>query len=134
MAQSFGITRMRLERLGDERDRTNEKIQDLLALAEEEQRDLADYENEQVTKYRTRVGELENEILDLSTDIERANRLEGHLQARAQRGRGRRRNGACQALQRSRAPPSSTARSRSTPGTRWSLRFPQIASAGGGRA
>ena len=42
MAQSFGITRMRLERLGDERDRTNEKIQDLLALAEEEQRDLAD--------------------------------------------------------------------------------------------
>ena len=52
--------------------RTNEKIQDLLALAEEEQRDLADYENEQITKYRTRVGELEVEILDLSTDIERA--------------------------------------------------------------
>jgi HK97 family phage major capsid protein len=72
MAQSFGVTRMRLERLGDERDRTNEKIQDLLALAEEETRDLADYEQEQVTKYRTRVGELEDEILALSTDIERA--------------------------------------------------------------
>jgi HK97 family phage major capsid protein len=71
MAQSFGVTRMRLERLGDERDRTNEKIQDLLALAEEETRDLADYEQEQITKYRTRVGELEDEILALSTDIER---------------------------------------------------------------
>ena len=54
MAQAFGITRMRLERIGDERDRTNEKIQDLLALAEEEQRDQADYEKEQITKYRTR--------------------------------------------------------------------------------
>ena len=73
MAQAFGVTRMRLERLGDERDRTNEKIQDLLALAEEEQRDLADYENEQITKYRTRVVELEDEILALATDIERAN-------------------------------------------------------------
>lgn len=72
MAQAFGVTRMRLERLGDERDRTNEKIQDLLALAEEEQRDLADYETEQITKYRTRVGELEDEIILLATDIERA--------------------------------------------------------------
>lgn len=72
MSQAFGVTRMRLERLGDERDRTNEKIQDLLALAEEEQRDLAEYETEQVTKYRTRVGELEEEILLLATDIERA--------------------------------------------------------------
>ncbi len=72
MAQSFGVTRMRLERLGDERDRTNEKIQDLLSLAEEEQRDLADYETEQITKYRTRVVELEDEILSLATDIERA--------------------------------------------------------------
>ena len=88
MAQSFGITRMRLERLGDERDRTNEKIQDLLALAEEEQRDLADYENEQITKYRTRVGGSRS-ILDLSTDIERAE-LQGHLPPRAWRGRGRR--------------------------------------------
>jgi hypothetical protein len=33
MGQAFGVTRMRLERLGDERERTNEKIQDLLALA-----------------------------------------------------------------------------------------------------
>ncbi len=72
MAQAFGVTRMRLERLGDERDRTNEKIQDLLSLAEEEQRDLADYETEQVTKYRSRIVELEDEILSLATDIERA--------------------------------------------------------------
>jgi HK97 family phage major capsid protein len=72
MAQAFGVTRMRLERLGDERDRTNEKIQDLLSLAEEETRDLAEYEQEQVTKYRTRIGELEEEILLLATDIERA--------------------------------------------------------------
>ena len=94
MAQAFGITRMRLERLGDERERTNEKIQDLLALAEEEQRDLADYEKEQITKYRTRVGELEDEILCSRHRHRAGERLEGHLQARAwRRGRGRRRNG-----------------------------------------
>jgi HK97 family phage major capsid protein len=72
MAKSFGVTRMRLERLGDERDRTNEKIQDLLELAEDEKRDLADFEQEQVTKYRTRVEELEVEIIALATDLERA--------------------------------------------------------------
>ncbi len=61
---------MRLERLADERARVIEKREDLLALAEEEQRDLADYENEQITKYRTRVVELEDEILALATDID----------------------------------------------------------------
>jgi HK97 family phage major capsid protein len=63
---------MRLERIGDERDRTNEKIQDLLSLAEEEQRSLSEYEQEQVTAYRTKVEEYENEILALATDLERA--------------------------------------------------------------
>ena len=72
MAGSFGVTKMRLERLGDERDRTQEKIQDLLSLAEEEKRDLADYEREQVAKYRSRVVELEDEIVALAGDIERA--------------------------------------------------------------
>jgi len=72
MAQSFGVTRMRLERIGDDRDRTNEKITDLLALAEEEQRSLSEYEQEQVTKYRTQIEEYENEINALATDIERA--------------------------------------------------------------
>jgi HK97 family phage major capsid protein len=72
MAEAFAVTRMRLERLADERERTNEKIEDLLKLAEEEARDLADYEREQVAKYRTRVEELEEEITALATDIERA--------------------------------------------------------------
>ena len=62
MAQSFGVTRMRLERIGDDRDRTNEKITDLLALAEEEQRSLSEYEQEQVTKYRSQIEDYENEI------------------------------------------------------------------------
>ena len=73
MAQAFGITRMRLERIGDERDKTNEKIQDLLALAEDEQRSLNEHEKEQVTAYRTKVGEYEDEIMALATDLERAN-------------------------------------------------------------
>jgi HK97 family phage major capsid protein len=62
---------MRLERLADERERTSEKITDLLAVAEEEHRDLNDYENEHLTKYRTRIDELENEIILLAADVER---------------------------------------------------------------
>ena len=68
---STGLSRMRLERLGDERNRTNEKIQDVHALAEDEQRDLSEHEQEQITKYRTRVDELEDELLNLSADIQR---------------------------------------------------------------
>lgn len=68
---SQGVTKMRLERLADERERTNEKIEDLLALAEEEKRDLVDFEQEQLTKYRTRVSDLEDEIVLLATDVER---------------------------------------------------------------
>lgn len=68
---SQGVVKMRLERLADERTRTNEKIEDLLALAEEEKRDLVEYEQEQLTKYRTRVAELEEEIVLLATDVER---------------------------------------------------------------
>lgn len=68
-----GVTKVRLERLGDERTRENEKLTDLLALAEEEQRPLNDYEREQATVYRTRIGELEEEIILLATDVERDN-------------------------------------------------------------
>lgn len=70
MAQ-HGVTKMRLERLADERERTNEKLTDLLGLAEEEQRDLNDFEKEQATKYRSRISDLEDEIALLGTDIER---------------------------------------------------------------
>jgi HK97 family phage major capsid protein len=69
MAQS--VTRMRLERIADDRDRTNEKLSDLLALAEEEGRSLSDFEQEQATKYRSQIGEYEDEILALATDLER---------------------------------------------------------------
>jgi HK97 family phage major capsid protein len=68
----LSTTRMRLERLVDERERTREKMEDGLALAEEEKRDLADYETEQIAKYRERVGELDAEIEVLTTDLERA--------------------------------------------------------------
>jgi HK97 family phage major capsid protein len=68
---ALGVTRMRLERLADERERTNEKITDLLGIAEEEHRDLNDYEQEHLAKYRTRVEELETEIILLAADVER---------------------------------------------------------------
>ena len=68
---AHGITLMRLERLADERDRTNEKMEDLLANAEEEKRELGDFEQEQLGKYRTRVEELEEEIVLLASDVER---------------------------------------------------------------
>jgi HK97 family phage major capsid protein len=69
----MGVTKMRLERLADERDRTQEKLGDLLQVAEEEKRDLNDFEREQATKYRSRIGELEEEIVVLGDDVERAN-------------------------------------------------------------
>jgi len=71
MPGALGVTRMRLERLADERERTTEKITDLLSVAEEEHRDLNDYEQEHLAKYRTRVEELEAEIVLLAADVER---------------------------------------------------------------
>ena len=62
---------MRLERLADEREKTGEKIEDLLKMAEDEKRDLADVEQAQLTKHRERYAELEEEIVLLSADIER---------------------------------------------------------------
>ena len=71
---SASVSQARLERLGDERTRENEKLSDLLAVAEEEKRDLNEFEQSQATKYRTRIGELEDEIIVLATDVERVNR------------------------------------------------------------
>jgi len=62
---------MRLERLADERDKTGEKIEDMLKMAEDEKRDLADVEQTQITKHRERYAELEDEIVVLAADIER---------------------------------------------------------------
>lgn len=62
---------MRLERLADEREKLGEKIEDLLKMAEDEQRDLADVEQAQLTKHRERYAELEEEIVLLAADIER---------------------------------------------------------------
>ena len=66
-----GVMQVRLERLGDERDRTYEKINDLLAIAEEENRALSEFEQEQITKYRTTVMDMEEELLALAGDVER---------------------------------------------------------------
>jgi HK97 family phage major capsid protein len=66
-----GVIRMRVERLGDELQRTRQKLEDLLALAEEEQRPLNEFEDEQATKYRQQITDFENEIELLAVDIER---------------------------------------------------------------
>lgn len=66
-----GVTLQRLERLADERERTNEKREDLLRLAEEEKRELSEFEQEQVTRYRDEIERLENEIVLLAADAER---------------------------------------------------------------
>jgi len=62
---------MRLERLADEREKTGEKIEDLLKMAEDEKRDLVDVEQQQLTKHRERYVQLEEQIIDLASDIER---------------------------------------------------------------
>lgn len=74
MAMALSVTKSRLQRLVDERNRTNEKIEDLLGVAEEETRDLGEFETEQVGKYRTRVEELDGEITLLADDLERASK------------------------------------------------------------
>lgn len=68
-----GVIRMRVERLGDERERTQTKLADLIALAEEEKRDLNEFEKEQAAKYRTQIKDFEDEIELLAVDIEREN-------------------------------------------------------------
>jgi HK97 family phage major capsid protein len=69
---SLSTTRMRLDRLGDERERTYEKIEDTLKLAEDEKRDLDELEQQHLAKYREQVAQLEEEINLLAADLERA--------------------------------------------------------------
>ena len=68
-----GIKQVSIERYGDERARTQEKLDDLHALAVEEERDLNEAEEAQATKYRSRIEELDGFIVHLATDIEREN-------------------------------------------------------------
>lgn len=65
------IIRMRSERLLDERARLDEKSKDIIRNAEDEQRDLNDYEDQQLEKYRTRVSQLDDELAVLAADLER---------------------------------------------------------------
>jgi len=60
-----------LERLVDERERANERIEDRLRDAEENQRDLTELEQQDITNQRSRVVDLEEEIGALATDLER---------------------------------------------------------------
>ena len=72
MAMALAVTRSRLQRLVDERNRTNEKMEDLLGVAEEEERSLGEFETEQIGKYREQVESLQVEIEQLTADLERA--------------------------------------------------------------
>jgi HK97 family phage major capsid protein len=69
----MATTKMRLGRLVDERDRTAEKIEDALGIAEEEERDLTEPEQSHLEKYRSKVVDLDGEIALLASDLERAN-------------------------------------------------------------
>ena len=75
---------MRLERLADDREKLGEKIEDLLKMAEDEKRDLADVEQQQLTKYRERYGELEER--DRRAGF--GHRAERELRQRVQAGAG----------------------------------------------
>jgi HK97 family phage major capsid protein len=68
-----GAIKMRVERLADDRGRTQEKLSDLVALAEEEQRSLTDEQKEQAAKYRQQIQDYDEEIELLAVDIEREN-------------------------------------------------------------
>lgn len=66
-----GVIRMRVERLADELARTRQKLEDLLALAEEEKRELNEFEEKQASKYRAEIKGFGDEIELLAVDIER---------------------------------------------------------------
>ena len=68
----MNTTRMRLERLGDERANTYAKIEDTLKLAEDEQRDLDELEQKHLANWREQVAGLDDEINQLAADLERA--------------------------------------------------------------
>jgi HK97 family phage major capsid protein len=68
----MSVARLRLERLVDERARTEQNIEEVRATAETETRDLNEFEVEQVDKWRTRLRELDDEVGVLADDLERA--------------------------------------------------------------
>ena len=68
----LSTTRMRLERLGDERDRIYEKLEDTRKLAESEQRPLDELEQKHEASWREQVMAIEEEIEVLAADLERA--------------------------------------------------------------
>ncbi len=71
MGVALSVTRTRLQRLVDEINRTNEKIEDILGVAEEESRPLNEYEEETITKYREQVAQMSDEKDTLTIDLER---------------------------------------------------------------
>lgn len=69
----MSVTRIRAERLVDERARVEQNIEDMRQAAEEDNgRDLNELEVEQIDKWRTRISELDSEIMVLTEDLERA--------------------------------------------------------------
>ena len=109
-----GVIKLRVERLADERDRTQEKLGDLHALAEEETRPLSEFETEQAAKYRQQIADYDEEIELLATDIERESGSRDVSELlREDEGDERRALRHC----RARTARSCTARSRSTPVT-----------------
>lgn len=68
----MSITRIRAERLVDERARTEQNIEDMRAAAEgDNARDLNELEVEQIEKWRQRITDLDTEISVLTEDLER---------------------------------------------------------------
>jgi HK97 family phage major capsid protein len=67
------VIRTRLQRLVDERGRTAQLIDDLVAAAENDERDLNDSERETLARYRARIPALDTEIDELTDDCERNN-------------------------------------------------------------
>jgi HK97 family phage major capsid protein len=65
------ITRMRLERLVDERQRTTENMQDALRFAEDDRRPLNEFEEQQQTQWREALVRLDGEIATLTDDVDR---------------------------------------------------------------
>lgn len=64
-------SKIRLQRLTDERGRAGQLIEDVNAAAEADQRDLTDAERESLDRYRSRVGDLDVEIEAIAGDLER---------------------------------------------------------------
>jgi hypothetical protein len=67
----LSVTRMRLERLGDERAGLYDKIEQTLKLAEGEQRDLDELEQKHLAAWRQQVVDVEEEINLMAADLER---------------------------------------------------------------